>query len=67
MSTPYEGDRYKVEESDYYTITGTVPYARFEKPAYCVLDEEDGGYIAFCTSEKQANELVDVLNANVAN
>ena len=48
---------------DYYTITGLVPGSVFQKPAWAVLDEKDGGYIAFTTDEKQAERIARALTA----
>lgn len=59
----YEGARFKDTEAfDYYAIVGSVPGAEFEKPAWGILDEEDGGYIAFCTDEASAIKIADALN-----
>jgi hypothetical protein len=49
---------------DYYTITGLVPGSVFQKPAWAVLDEKDGGYIAFTTDEEQADRIARAMNCN---
>lgn len=49
------------DAGDYYTITGLVPGLVFQKPAWGVLDEKDGGYIAFTTDEEQAERIVRAL------
>ena len=62
----YEGERFKVEDSEYYSVSGKVPSFEYkDKPAWCILDEEDGGYVAFCTDQKSANFIVDTLNAGI--
>lgn len=63
----YEGDRYKVDENDGYQVIRHLKFHETELtpvslPTYCILDEEDGGYIAFITDEGQANYICDILN-----
>lgn len=56
----YEGDRFKVEENDYYEVITSLDTAG-PLPTYCILDEEEGGYIAFTTSKKEALRITHAL------
>lgn len=61
----YEGDRYKVEDTEYYTVHSTLPPAlpiTNPQAAIAILDEEAGGYIAFCTDEESADRVAQALN-----
>lgn len=63
---PYEGERFKdCEAFDYYSVVGTIPGMPTTRPAWGILDEEDGGYIAFCTDEKSAIRIAGALNSLV--
>ena len=65
-----EMNRYKVEETEYYNIVCRVPgptttknMHRWQaKPAFAVLDENSGAYIAFTTGLKEAERITDALN-----
>lgn len=74
----YEGDRFKVMEAgDHYSVvfTEAVCHTSDDRiwvcppaqpgtvhPAYGILDEERGGYIAFTTSNGEAEQIVHALN-----
>ena len=53
--------RYSVADTDYYGLTSTIEHTYVGVVA--VLDEEAGGYIAFCTSEEDAARIVAALMA----
>jgi hypothetical protein len=60
----YEGRYYVDEAFRYYTIERHGMGAKDARiPAWGILDEEAGGYIAFTTDEEAANKIVDALRA----
>lgn len=52
--------RYDFCETDYYGLTSTLDNTFM--PVYGILDEEAGGYIAFCTDEESAQRIVSALS-----
>lgn len=68
MENRYEGDRFKPDENDAYSVftsfadNGTTADPERRLPTYCLLDEEDGGYIAFTTDDGLAERLARELN-----
>lgn len=53
--------RYSVQEAfDYYSVVSTLLEGKVT-PAWAVLDEQAGGYIAFCTDKASAERIVAAL------
>jgi hypothetical protein len=57
MAIEEQVERFSVQDaSDYYSIHSSL-LEEGSKPAFGILDEHEGGYIAFCTSESKANQI----------
>jgi hypothetical protein len=58
MEIEEQVERFSVQDaSDYYSLNCTLPGEKSPQPVYGILDEHEGGYIAFSTSESKANQI----------